>query len=112
MESAMLRVIEVDWAEELPQAAGVVFTPSVQMKGLASIQLATGTSAGVQPQIGDRFEVKLEAVFTEQGWQAVLAEGEDYITPEPPSQKCECHERDSSYVCEYCRSQGHRGHME
>ena len=26
--------------------------------------------------------------------------------------KCECHERDSSYVCEYCYSQGHRGHMQ
>lgn len=31
------------------------------------------------------------------------------ITPEP---HCECHERDGSYVCEYCRSQGLRGHME
>ena len=26
--------------------------------------------------------------------------------------KCECHERDSSYVCDYCHSQGLRGHME
>ena len=25
---------------------------------------------------------------------------------------CECHERDSSFLCEYCRSQGYRGHME
>jgi len=25
---------------------------------------------------------------------------------------CECHERDGSYVCEYCYSQGIRGHME
>ena len=25
---------------------------------------------------------------------------------------CECHDRDGSYVCEYCRSQGLRGHME
>jgi len=25
---------------------------------------------------------------------------------------CECHERDWSFVCEYCRSQGYRGHME
>lgn len=25
---------------------------------------------------------------------------------------CECHERDGSYVCEFCRSQGLRGHME
>lgn len=38
-------------------------------------------------------------------------------TPQPVEsgdapQHCECHERDSSYVCEYCRSQGFRGHME
>ena len=25
---------------------------------------------------------------------------------------CSCHERDSSVVCPYCRSQGYRGHME
>ena len=29
-----------------------------------------------------------------------------------PEPHCECHERDGSYVCEYCRSQGLRGHME
>lgn len=26
--------------------------------------------------------------------------------------KCTCHERDSSYVCDYCYSQGFRGHMQ
>ena len=31
---------------------------------------------------------------------------------ETTEQHCECHERDGSYVCEYCRSQGLRGHME
>ena len=25
---------------------------------------------------------------------------------------CTCHERDSSYVCDYCYSQGYRGHMQ
>jgi hypothetical protein len=25
---------------------------------------------------------------------------------------CTCHERDSSYVCDFCYSQGHRGHMQ
>lgn len=29
-----------------------------------------------------------------------------------PPARCTCHERDSSYVCDYCRSQGHRGHMQ
>lgn len=27
-------------------------------------------------------------------------------------QECSCHERDGSYRCEFCRSQGMRGHME
>ncbi len=27
-------------------------------------------------------------------------------------EKCTCHERDSSYVCEFCYSQGYRGHMQ
>lgn len=26
--------------------------------------------------------------------------------------RCECHERDSSYVCNFCYAQGHRGHMQ
>ena len=25
---------------------------------------------------------------------------------------CQCHERDGSYVCEYCRQQGMKGHMQ
>jgi hypothetical protein len=25
---------------------------------------------------------------------------------------CTCHPRDSSYVCDYCYKQGHRGHMQ
>ena len=25
---------------------------------------------------------------------------------------CSCHERDGSYVCDYCYAQGRRGHME
>jgi len=25
---------------------------------------------------------------------------------------CECHERDSSYTCSYCQSQGYFGHMQ
>ena len=25
---------------------------------------------------------------------------------------CTCHERDSSYVCEYCQAQGLKGHMQ
>ncbi len=25
---------------------------------------------------------------------------------------CTCHERDGSYVCDYCYEQGHRGHMQ
>lgn len=25
---------------------------------------------------------------------------------------CTCHERDGSYVCSHCYSQGHRGHMQ
>ena len=25
---------------------------------------------------------------------------------------CKCHERDGSYTCDYCKSQGHYGHME
>ena len=25
---------------------------------------------------------------------------------------CTCHERDGSFVCEYCYSQGYRGHMQ
>lgn len=25
---------------------------------------------------------------------------------------CQCHERDSSYTCDYCKSQGRKGHME
>ena len=27
-------------------------------------------------------------------------------------EKCECHERDGSYTCDYCKSQGYYGHME
>jgi len=33
-------------------------------------------------------------------------------TKKKSTNKCTCHERDSSYVCEYCYSQGHRGHMQ
>lgn len=29
-----------------------------------------------------------------------------------PEPHCECHERDSSYTCDYCKSQGEYGHME
>ncbi len=25
---------------------------------------------------------------------------------------CACHERDSSFVCDFCRSQGYKGHMQ
>lgn len=39
-------------------------------------------------------------------------ESEPMVEPEKPVQKCECHERDSSYVCDYCYSQGLRGHMQ
>lgn len=28
------------------------------------------------------------------------------------NRKCECHERDSSYVCQVCYQQGYRGHMQ
>lgn len=28
------------------------------------------------------------------------------------SNVCTCHERDSSFTCDYCKSQGHYGHME
>jgi hypothetical protein len=26
--------------------------------------------------------------------------------------KCECHERDGTFVCKYCYAQGYRGHMQ
>ena len=86
----MLQIIEVDWDdEELPPApVGAVLTPTVQQKAMASVQFATSVAAssGLRPVPGDRFEVKLEAVYTEQGWQAVLTEGEDYIVPKPPEE--------------------------
>lgn len=38
--------------------------------------------------------------------------GNDWAKKAAQAPHCECHERDGSYVCEYCRSQGLRGHME
>lgn len=35
-----------------------------------------------------------------------------YAKPIEPEGVCTCHERDSSYVCDYCYSQGYRGHMQ
>lgn len=34
------------------------------------------------------------------------------FVPEEPPKQCACHERDSSYVCEYCFAKGLRGHMQ
>lgn len=34
-----------------------------------------------------------------------------YVEPETEPE-CTCHERDSSFVCQNCREQGYRGHME
>jgi hypothetical protein len=34
------------------------------------------------------------------------------IQREGIGEACTCHERDGSYVCDYCYAQGHRGHMQ
>jgi hypothetical protein len=34
------------------------------------------------------------------------------IANETDSDRCECHERDGSYVCEWCYKKGLRGHMQ
>ncbi len=33
-------------------------------------------------------------------------------TMDDDDERCECHERDSSYVCKYCYARGERGHMQ
>jgi len=59
---------------------------------------------------GDPLPYKLLSCNTAWlGWQAAIEHVWRKPTPEP---HCECHERDGSYVCEYCRSQGLQGHME
>lgn len=42
-----------------------------------------------------------------EAWQAAIE-----MKNNLESGVCECHERDSSYVCEYCYSLGYRGHMQ
>lgn len=47
-------------------------------------------------------------------WPTVFADdfcGEHQQMP-PDDELCTCHERDSSYVCAFCREQGFKGHME
>lgn len=44
--------------------------------------------------------------------QAVSIDENGKVVPIPSPPKCECHERDGSYVCAYCYSQGYRGHMQ
>jgi len=34
------------------------------------------------------------------------------VKQDEPDDRCECHERDGSYVCKYCYAKGLRGHMQ
>jgi len=41
-----------------------------------------------------------------------VGDGRFGFVPESQPKQCACHERDSSYVCEYCYAKGFRGHMQ
>lgn len=58
--------------------------------------------------LGKQAAEKRNAAFSEAFWHAIdQADG-----VQSDENKCTCHERDGSYVCDYCFAQGHRGHMQ
>jgi len=70
----------------------------------------------------DKISVKLDSVSKsmtvtyvglDEDWFDELSEacGQLASTKEPTGW-CECHERDSSSVCDFCYSRGFRGHMQ
>ena len=66
---------------------------------LALYSLRCGGISGRSPET-DTIEAAIEKAT---GKPDVMDDDED---------KCECHERDSSYVCKYCYERGERGHMQ
>ena len=52
----------------------------------------------------------LEVTFTPDNGMMAVQEWKPIVYSS--GKACTCHERDGSYACDYCKSQGIRGHME
>jgi len=59
-------------------------------------------------EFGKQAAKKRNAAFSEAFWGAIDQAG----GVKSEDDKCTCHERDGSYVCDHCFAKGDRGHMQ